>query len=100
MHMALMAAEGHEGELYDWQSRFEHEQPASVEAVEGFFRHWEEAMTACGVHDPANPKFLMPITRRLFGRSGLTQTEIDLLRGICAAIIRPKRERKGSKTGV
>ena len=90
----------HEGELYDWQSRFEHEQPASVEAVEGFFRHWEEAMTACGVHDPANPKFLMPITRRLFGRSGLTQTEIDLLRGICAAIIRPKRERKGSKTGV
>ena len=99
MHMALMAAEGHEGELYDWQSRFEHEQPASVEAVEGFFRHWEEAMTACGVHDPANPKFLMPITRRLFGRSGLTQTEIDLLRGICAAIIRPKRERKGSKTG-
>lgn len=99
MHMALMAAEGHEGELYDWQSRFEHEQPASVEAVEGFFRHWEEAMTTCGVHDPANPKFLMPITRRLFGRSGLTQTEIDLLRGICAAIIRPKRERKGSKTG-
>ena len=97
MHMALMAAEGHEGALYDWQSRFEHEKPASVEAIEGFFRHWEAAMTACGIHDPANPKNLMPMTRRLFGRSGLTQTEIDLLRGICAAVIRPKRERIGGK---
>ena len=54
-------------------------------------------MIACGVHDPEHPKFLMPITRRLFGRSGLTQTEIDLLRGICAAIIRPKKDRAGSK---
>ena len=57
-------------------------------------------MTACGIHDPAHPKFLMPMSRRLFGRSGLTQTEIDLLRGICAAIIRPKRERVGLKKNV
>ncbi|EJX03171.1 tRNA/rRNA methyltransferase [gut metagenome] len=97
MHMALMTAEGHAEDLYDWQSRFEHEQPATVEAIEGFFGHWEKAMEACGVHDPKNPKNLMPITRRLFGRSGLTQTEIDLLRGICSAIIRPKRDRAGEK---
>ena len=97
MHMALLAGEGHEGGLYDWQSRFGHEAPATNEAVEGFFAHWEKAMIACGVHDPELPKFLMPITRRLFGRSGLTQTEIDLLRGICAAIIRPKKDRAGSK---
>ena len=97
MHMALLASEGHANDLYDWQSRFEHEAPASVEAMEGFFKHWEEAMTVCGVHDPEHPKFLMPITRRLFGRSGMTQTEIDLLRGICSAIIRPKRDRVGSK---
>lgn len=97
MQMALLDAEGHKGELYDWQGRFAHEPPATAEAIEGFFRHWEEAMTACGIHDPAHPKFLMPMSRRLFGRSGLTQTEIDLLRGICAAIIRPKRERVGLK---
>ena len=71
--------------------------PATNEAVEGFYRHWEEAMTACGVHDPAKPKNLMSITRRLFSRANLTQTEIDLLRGICAAVIRPKRDRAGSK---
>ena len=73
------------------------EAPATNEAVEGFYRHWEEAMTACGVHDPAKPKNLMSITRRLFSRANLTQTEIDLLRGICAAVIRPKRDRAGSK---
>lgn len=100
MQMALLDAEGHKGELYDWQGRFAHEPPATAEAIEGFFRHWEEAMTACGIHDPAHPKFLMPMSRRLFGRSGLTQTEIDLLRGICAAIIRPKRERVGLKKNV
>lgn len=99
MHMALMAAEGHENDLYDWESRFDHEAPATVEAIEGFYRHWEQAMTACGVHNPKEPKNLMGITRRLFARSGLTQTEIDLLRGICAAIIRPKTARIGSKNG-
>ncbi len=39
MHMALLASEGHANDLYDWQSRFEHEAPASVEAMEGFFKH-------------------------------------------------------------
>lgn len=97
MHMAGLSKEGHEGALYDWQRRFEGEAPATVEAVEGFYAHWEKAMTACGVHDPEKPKNLMSITRRLFARANLTQTEIDLLRGICAAIIRPKRDRAGSK---
>ena len=98
MQLALLAAEGNECGFYDWQHRFAEEPPASVEEIEGFYAHWERAMTACGVHDPARPKHLMDITRRLFGRSGLTRTEIDLLRGICSAIIRPKRERIGSKT--
>ena len=95
MHQTLLDTEG--TRLYDWQTRFSHEPPSSVAAIEGFYRHWEEAMIACGVHDPANPRFLMPLTRRIFTRSGLTQTEIDLPRGICSAIIRPKRERAGTK---
>lgn len=99
MHQTLMDSEGHAEALYDWQSRFQRETPATVEAIEGFYRHWEEAMIACGVHDPENPRLLMPITRRLFGRSGLTQTEIDLLRGICSAIICPKKARAGRKKG-
>lgn len=97
MHMAGLDAAGHEGKLYDWQERFAHERVASVEDMEGFYAHWEKAMIACGVHNPEKPKNLMAITRRLFSRSGLTRTEIDLLRGVCSAIICPKREREGRK---
>ena len=100
MHTALLADTRHAGELYDWQSRFEKDRAASVPAIEGFYRHWEEAMTACGALDPAEPKNLMGMTRRLFSRSGLTQREVDLLRGICAAIIRSKKERIGTKKAV
>lgn len=97
MQMALLDAEGKTGELYDWQGRFEGDAPASSDAIEGFYAHWEEAMKACGYHNPKNPRHLMDMTRRIFSRSGLSVNEIALLRGICAAVIRPKRERAGSK---
>lgn len=97
MQMELLAQAAPDAPLYDWQNRFEHDQPASVTAIEGFYGHWEKAMTACGVHDPENPKNLMRITRRMFARAGLTQQEIDLMRGVCSAIIEPKRERAGTK---
>ncbi len=54
-------------------------------------------MTACGALNPDEPKNLMAMSRRLFARSGLTQREVDLLRGICAAVIRSKKDRIGSK---
>lgn len=98
MQMALLDARGDAANLYDWQNRFEAEQPAPSEAVEGFFRHWEEAMVACGAHDPKKPRHFMEASRRLFGRTGLTKNELDLLRGVCAAVIRPKSERIGQKT--
>ena len=40
----------------------------------------------------------MEVSRRLFGRAGLTKNELDLLRGVCAAVICPKRDRIGTKT--
>lgn len=95
MQLALMGE--HSKELYAWQTRFDQKPAASVEALEGFFGHWEKAMIGCGALDPEEPKNLMAMTRRLFARSGLTQNEVDMLRGICAAIIRPKKERIGSK---
>ncbi|MDO5532247.1 RNA methyltransferase [Sutterella sp.] len=97
MQMALLSASGHEGELYDWQGRFEGDEPATAESIEGFYGHWEQAMEACGYHNPENPRHLMDMTRRIFSRSGLSKNEIALMRGICAAIIRPKSERIGMK---
>lgn len=56
-------------------------------------------MIACGVHDPANPKFLMPITRRLFDAAASRKPRLT-----CAASVRrssvPSASLGGSKTGV
>ncbi len=96
MQLALLS--GASGELYSWQSRFEQAPAAPVAAIEGFFEHWQKAMIACGALDPEEPKNLMGMSRRLFARAGLSQSEVDMLRGICAAIIQSKKDRAGTKT--
>ena len=63
------------------------EQPASGEAVIAFQTHWEQALIAVGFLDPAHPKKLMPRMRTLFGRNSLTRDEVDMLRGVCTAMI-------------
>ena len=78
LHMTERSRAGEEGKLYDWETRFDRDPPAEVPAIEGFLEHWARAMTACGALNSAEPKFLM-------------------LRGVCAAIICPKTERKGQK---
>ncbi len=97
MHRAILQSEKGEGFLYDWQDRFAHEPPAPIAALEGFFAHWEKAMIACEALDPKEPKNIMAMSRALFERAHPTQSEVDLLRGICAAIICSKTERVGSK---
>jgi tRNA/rRNA methyltransferase len=93
--LALREADG----LREGQRRFAQDAPATVAAIEGLFAHLEQAMTQIGAHDPAEPKFLMPRLRRLFSRAGLTMTEVDLLRGVCAAIVQPRAQRAGRKSG-
>ncbi len=96
MHMAMLG-EVSEAGLYDWQSRFDGEPLAGTVATEAFLAHFEKAMIACGVLDPAKPKRFMPRMRRLFSRTQLTTPEIDLLRGVCSAILQPKSQRVGQK---
>lgn len=81
-------------------SPFAEEPPADLEAVEKLYGHLEQALVAVGYLDPAAPGRLMARLRRLLNRAGLTQTEIDVLRGICAAMEEPKRERAGRKRPV
>ena len=61
---------------------------ASFDEIEGFHRHLERAMTASGFYDPANPKRLLQRLRRLFGRIRLEKEEVNILRGIVAALER------------
>lgn len=75
------------------------EAPASIERAEAMYAHLEQGLVALGYLDPAQPKYLMARLRRLFTRAAPTATEIDILRGVAAAMVRPRRERVGGKSG-
>jgi tRNA/rRNA methyltransferase len=82
------------------QRRFDDDDPpAGVDALEKLYEHFEQVAAAIGFHDPAEPKTLMVRLRRLFNRARPTQTEVDLLRGVLAAVIQPRADRAGRKRG-
>ncbi len=78
---------------------YEDEPPASVERLEGLYAHLERALIAAGFLDGEAPRRLMPRLRRLFARARPSDKEVDILRGICAALEQPKRERIGTRQG-
>ena len=56
--------------------------PARHEDMENFYAHLEQSLLASGFLNPANPRRLLPALRRLFGRAGLEQEEVNILRGV------------------
>jgi len=78
---------------------FTAETPASHDRIEGMFAHLEQALVALGYLDPAQPKRLMSRLRRLLARAQPSDAEVDILRGIAAAIVERRSERIGRKGG-
>jgi tRNA/rRNA methyltransferase len=76
---------------------FGEDPPASHDRIESMFDHLEQALVEVGYLDPAQPKRLMSRLRRLLARARPSDTEVDILRGIAAAIIRRRAERIGGK---
>ncbi|WP_459614984.1 RNA methyltransferase [Bordetella sp. 2513F-2] len=70
-------------------------EPAPAQAVQALLAHWEEALVAVKFLDPAHPKKLMPRMRHLFNRQALTRDEVDMLRGVCTAMLATARRRTG-----
>lgn len=71
-------------------------EPAPNEKVHAFLTHWEQAITEVKFLDPKHPKKLVPRMQHLFGRAGLTHDEVDMLRGLCTAMIKAAREAGGN----
>lgn len=65
--------------------------PASGERVQALMEHWEEALVWVKFLDPAHPKKLVPRMRHLLARNGLSNDEVDMLRGVCTAMIKAAR---------
>jgi len=66
-------------------------QPASGERVLALMKHWEEALVWVKFLDPEHPKKLVPRMRHLFARNALSNDEVDMLRGVCTAMIKAAR---------
>jgi tRNA/rRNA methyltransferase len=58
-------------------------QLATSEELEGMYYHMEETLLRIGFLDQNNPKRIMAVLRRIFGRARLNPREVKILRGIC-----------------
>jgi tRNA/rRNA methyltransferase len=67
--------------------------PATAASIQALFEHWEQALIAVQFLDPAHPKKLIPRMQHLLQRSGLTQDEVDMLRGLCTAMLKTAQKR-------
>ena len=65
--------------------------PARYEDVELFFTHLEQTLYDIEFLDPRHPKRLMQRMRRLFQRARLEHEELNILRGILAAMQKKAR---------
>lgn len=54
--------------------------------LENFYMHLEQVLTGAGFLDPQNPRLLMRRLRRLFVKAELDQNEVNILRGMLAAL--------------
>lgn len=59
---------------------------ASQADMERFYQHLLEVMIDSGFHDPGRPRRLMARMRRLFNRAQLDSNELNILRGLLAAL--------------
>jgi TrmH family RNA methyltransferase len=71
-------------------------EPAEQELVDGLMDHLDQSLMTIGFLDPQSPQRIPRQLRRLFGRAGITASEVTILRGICrqmewAAGARPGR---------
>ncbi len=57
-------------------------QPVTADELEHYYGHLERTLVDIGFLDPQKPRHLMPRLRRLYGRSGISKLEMNILRGI------------------
>uniref|UniRef100_UPI00334028C1 RNA methyltransferase n=1 Tax=Castellaniella defragrans TaxID=75697 RepID=UPI00334028C1 len=69
--------------------------PASSGRVQAMLEHLGQALIEIGFLDPLHPKKLLPRMRQLLTRSRPSADEVDMLRGMCTAMIKTARTARG-----
>lgn len=54
----------------------------SIDVLEGMYRHMRSTLTDIGFLDPQNPDHILRSFRRIFGRAGLNDRDVRILRGL------------------
>jgi tRNA/rRNA methyltransferase len=67
------------------------EAPATHEQIQGMAQHWLNALETIGYFDPEQPRRLKERLASLWGRAGLTAADVDMLRGMAAAVGKKKQ---------
>ena len=76
-----------EGPVFDIEAP-----PATSAEMEHFYEHLENTLVDIEFLDPDNPRLLMRRMRRLFVRARPDKNEVNILRGILAAVDRARKE--------
>jgi len=72
-----------------------HSRLADQQAIQGLLEHLERMLVAVEFLDPQTPRKLMPRLSRFMHRARPTTEEVDLLRGICKAVLARKSDGTG-----
>ena len=70
------------------------EEWVSADDLDSYFRHLKQVMVDVNFLDPENPRYLMPRLRRLYSRSGINRSEMNILRGMLASIQKQLKKNK------
>ncbi|MNP18242.1 tRNA (cytidine/uridine-2'-O-)-methyltransferase TrmJ [compost metagenome] len=83
VRMAWLAAEGQPTKVEKLETTaMLNSQPATADELELYYEHLERTLVDIGFLDPEKPRHLMSRLRRLYGRSGISKLEMNILRGI------------------
>ncbi len=82
----LAALDNHNIEESDYTETNDEDKLVNADDLEGYFEHLQEVMTDINFIDPKNPRFLIPRLRRLYSRSGISRSEMNILRGMLTAM--------------
>jgi len=70
--------------------KMQYDELATANDMGLFYEHLQQTLIAIDFLDPTNPRHLMDRLRRLFNRARLEKIEINILRGILAAVQKTK----------
>lgn len=68
--------------------------PATIEALEQMYDHTKKALCEIEFLDPQNPDHLLRTFRNIFGRAGLTERDVRIIRGLMSKIEWVNSQRK------